>query len=245
MTMTSAPATSRAEAGPPAWLTAQRTLAGVLVVGFAFVQLVLAGEVIPPLLILSVLLAGALALSRTRPRVGVIAIGAVALVAVVGNLPFVSSDLAHPASFVNFTVNLALLVAAVTAAIGGGATLARRVSPRPVVLGAAALVVVGTIASAGAAAGVKDEAPRSGDVAIVAHDIAFSPRHVEVDHGGTLRVVNRDPVPHDLTVDGTGVEVDIEAGTARRVAVSLAPGEYAFHCDLPGHDDMKGTLVVR
>jgi plastocyanin len=65
----------------------------------------------------------------------------------------------------------------------------------------------------------------------------------------TIESVNDQPVPHNIAVDGGGVdevgEVVQDGGTST-VEVDLDPGEYAFYCSVPGHREggMEGTLTV-
>jgi len=57
-------------------------------------------------------------------------------------------------------------------------------------------------------------------------------------------VSNGDFVRHTFVVDDLDVSLSIPAGKARRTTVSATPGRYRFHCDIKGHENMEGTLVV-
>jgi plastocyanin len=65
-----------------------------------------------------------------------------------------------------------------------------------------------------------------------------------------IRLTNRSPVPHNITIAEGGKVVaatgTIESSTATRDA-DLRPGEYDFYCSVDGHRQagMKGTLTVR
>ncbi|MDP3892525.1 cupredoxin domain-containing protein [Nocardioides sp.] len=61
---------------------------------------------------------------------------------------------------------------------------------------------------------------------------------------GTL-VENRDPVRHTFTIEQLGIDVELPAGTNRRVEFTALAGTYAFHCTVPGHESMTGMIVVR
>lgn len=68
---------------------------------------------------------------------------------------------------------------------------------------------------------------------------------------GTVEIVMGNPssVPHNVAIDGNGVdekgEVVTEGGTSTATA-DLEPGEYSFYCSVPGHRQagMEGTLTV-
>ena len=57
-------------------------------------------------------------------------------------------------------------------------------------------------------------------------------------------VENQDPFRHTFTIAGRGVDVEIPAGTDRRIQLDPAPGTYQFHCTVPGHESMTGTITV-
>jgi mono/diheme cytochrome c family protein len=65
----------------------------------------------------------------------------------------------------------------------------------------------------------------------------------------TIESLNDQPVPHNIAVDGGGVdevgEVVQDGGTSV-VEVDLDPGEYSFYCSVPGHREggMEGTLTI-
>ena len=95
-----------------------------------------------------------------------------------------------------------------------------------------------------------------GVLVVVASDeggrFRFEPDRVEVRAGQqvTLRVVNRGPSPHDLTIQDLQVDTgQFNPGEERTITFTAPnrPGEYQFICTVPGHLQlgMKGTLVVR
>jgi uncharacterized cupredoxin-like copper-binding protein len=123
------------------------------------------------------------------------------------------------------------------------------------VIGVAVVLVAGAVAirsSAGAAPTGRRE------IRIDIEYSRFSPRHVEVAPGETVRfvVVNGDPIPHEFIVGDAGIqlvhehgseahhpprpgEISIPAGTTRSTTVTfdvdLRAGSTLFGCHLPGH----------
>src|SRR5437763_15425528 len=66
----------------------------------------------------------------------------------------------------------------------------------------------------------------------------------------TLRMKNASSVPHDIAVQGGGlnqVGTVVSNGGTSTVSVSLKPGTYTFYCSVDGHEaaGMKGTLTVK
>jgi len=80
--------------------------------------------------------------------------------------------------------------------------------------------------------------------------LAFDKTELEAP-AGTVSIVltNDSPVPHDVSIEGNGVEVEgevFQGGGTRTTTADLEAGEYTFYCSVPGHEDagMKGTLTV-
>jgi mono/diheme cytochrome c family protein len=66
----------------------------------------------------------------------------------------------------------------------------------------------------------------------------------------TLLSKNDSPVPHDISLKGSGVNENGEQvtnGGTSKVSAKLEPGKYTFYCSVPGHEQggMKGTLTVK
>src|SRR5688572_17493748 len=65
----------------------------------------------------------------------------------------------------------------------------------------------------------------------------------------TITMVNEGALPHNVAIEGNGVDekgdVVTEGGTST-VTATLEPGEYTFYCSVPGHQagGMEGTLTV-
>jgi uncharacterized cupredoxin-like copper-binding protein len=66
----------------------------------------------------------------------------------------------------------------------------------------------------------------------------------------TFDVSNDGQSPHNLEVEGNGIEEelesDLDAGETGTLAVELEPGEYEWYCPVGNHADlgMEGTLTV-
>lgn len=227
-----------------------RLVGGALLLGAALlVSLqVLAGHVIPPLAVFSVLtlVLGGVTLRR-RPRWLLVSAAVVAVLYLVGSAPFLAANLAHPESPGSFLSEVFILLAflSVLAGVvlrlrGAGAAVRRRL-----VAAAAAVAASATIGSLIVAATVDAEARQEGDIAIASDRSAF-PSEVEVPAGdAVLWLDNRDPFHHTFVIDDTDVRAVMAANSSVRVPVDLAPGSYRFWCDVPGHDSMVGVLDVR
>lgn len=66
----------------------------------------------------------------------------------------------------------------------------------------------------------------------------------------TLVMDNPSSVPHNVSIEGRGVDEEGETvgqGGRSTVRAELWPGEYDFYCSVPGHREggMEGTLTVR
>jgi plastocyanin len=79
----------------------------------------------------------------------------------------------------------------------------------------------------------------SGAVSI--KDFAFTPNCFSVSAGSTISLNNQDPRTHTFTVDGTSVNVSLDAGTTQS-ATAPAAGTYPFHCSI--HPTMTGTFIA-
>jgi plastocyanin len=64
-----------------------------------------------------------------------------------------------------------------------------------------------------------------------------------------IRSPNESAVPHDISIEGGGVDENgevVQNGGVSEVDVDLQPGEYTFYCSVTGHREagMEGTLTV-
>jgi plastocyanin len=125
-----------------------------------------------------------------------------------------------------------------------------------------ALLVVATMTSATLTAGGEGQKARAAPagarpapstVALTADpsgNPSYDVRHVTVRAGtDTVRLVNRSPVPHNLTIaQGSKVIAATKTvqGAAATTTAKLAPGHYVFYCSVDAHRQagMAGTLTV-
>ncbi len=66
----------------------------------------------------------------------------------------------------------------------------------------------------------------------------------------TLKSQNKSGTPHDIAIEGNGVNAKGEVvsnGGVSQVKVTLKPGTYTFYCSVPGHRQagMQGKLTVK
>ena len=104
--------------------------------------------------------------------------------------------------------------------------------------------------SGGAAAGggggtVQVEADPNGQLAFVQKSLTATAGE------DTFVLTNDASVPHNLDIEGNGVEAapteTISGGQTAQLKVNLKPGTYTFFCAVPGHREagMEGTLTVQ
>ena len=74
-------------------------------------------------------------------------------------------------------------------------------------------------------------------------DNAFEPGDVAVA-AGELELVNDGASPHNFSVEGTDVDVDVEAGEDGHTTLDLEPGTYTMFCEFHRTQGMEGTLTV-
>ena len=65
----------------------------------------------------------------------------------------------------------------------------------------------------------------------------------------TIDFANDSSVPHNVTLDGPGVEdaaTETITGGSSTLTLDLQPGKYTFYCSVDGHRGagMEGTLTV-
>jgi plastocyanin len=73
---------------------------------------------------------------------------------------------------------------------------------------------------------------------------AYHPSCFVVHGSQSMKLVNGDSVPHTFTVNGTSVDVKVDAGqTLESPPAGLAADTYQFRCTI--HPQMTGTLIVK
>jgi plastocyanin len=80
-------------------------------------------------------------------------------------------------------------------------------------------------------------------------DLAFDQTELHAAAGAlTIELTNESGIPHNVEVEGNGVEEVSETITEGSTSLNLdlEPGEYTFYCAVPGHREggMEGTLTV-
>jgi uncharacterized cupredoxin-like copper-binding protein len=102
-----------------------------------------------------------------------------------------------------------------------------------------------TTAAAPAKATVRVDADPSGQ-------LAFVQKSLTAPAGADVFVLTNDSsVPHNLEIEGQGVEAGpsatISGGQTAQLKVTLKPGTYDFYCAVPGHREagMEGILTVQ
>lgn len=214
-----------------------------------FAVLVINLAVIPPVLIFAVLyLALGVAVWRwiDRPRVA-LAAAVLALLGLIGNLPFLAGDLSHIDSWGSFApsvVGVAFGLSGIAAGVISFFAPAMQGS-RQLMAAAAALSVVLVIASVGLSVTAESDEAKSGDVTVLAEDVEFPETLTAAAGQIGFHVVNEDLVHHTFVIEGEDVKLEVPASKSRRIEANLPAGEYRFICDVPGHERMEGTLTVR
>jgi plastocyanin len=79
----------------------------------------------------------------------------------------------------------------------------------------------------------------------------FDTRSLEARAGQvTLVMENPSSIPHNVSIDGGGVDEEgetVQKGGTSRVSATLRAGRYEFYCSVPGHRQggMEGPLTIR
>lgn len=207
----------------------------------------LIGEVIAPVVVFMLLFAGlAVGIARRARRWLLWAAAVLPAVLLALNAPYAISDLSHPESVGGFVPTLVLVVSASTTVVLATIAALDRRAPAGRVWGAvaAATLLLAGVSVVGAA-GLADDPAQPGDVPIAAEAMSFPDRVTLTPDDGALLVSNADPIHHTLVVEGSDVHVDLPGSAVRRVELDLPSGTYRYFCDVPGHEGMEGTLVVR
>jgi plastocyanin len=81
--------------------------------------------------------------------------------------------------------------------------------------------------------------------------IAYDKKSLSAKAGEVeISFTNPSAIPHDVAVEGNGVDEKTEViqdGKSAELAVDLEPGTYTFYCTVDGHKQqgMQGTLTVK
>jgi plastocyanin len=76
-------------------------------------------------------------------------------------------------------------------------------------------------------------------------DNAFEPADLTVAAGADLEVSNDGEALHNITIEGTDIDEDVEAGQSSSITVDAEPGEYTMFCEYHRSAGMEGTVTVQ
>jgi plastocyanin len=211
--------------------------------------MLISGEVVPPLIAVSVLLAVGLLVLRGRPRGGAATVGIVSVLHLATSGPFLAEGLVHPESFWDFWLGWSTVLAAALAVPAAVAVWrqkhSRSMRARGVAMAAGGLIVALGVAGGVATMAYENDTAQEGDLALLAHNVEFQPAALAAEAGElTVFVENRDSLRHTFSIDELDVDLEIPGDKAVRIEFTARPGIYEFYCAVPGHEDMKGELVV-
>jgi len=185
----------------------------------------------------------------------------IALLSLLFNGPVATYGLDTPDAFFDFVPSVLVLVGFFTVLFGvvGSFLQRKQESPRTgvspaergalavVLLGVAALTLWSAVASITGRSSVAAE-DKVGAIDMVMKQVRFEPDRVQAPAGATATMVidNQDLILHTFTIE----ELDLEyvLGPRDEVLVTLPalePGQYPFTCEVPGHENMRGVLVVQ
>ena len=173
---------------------------------------------------------------------------------------FISYDAASFETFFFFGPAVITLVAGLIAFICGPVAFfqSRRPSPRASptrlegsIFGIVTVVVVALVIASGIVSIVGrssvSSAERVGAIVLLMEDTEFKPDRLVVPASQkvTVLVDNADLLVHTWTFGNLDLNHALAGRSSKLVELpNLQPGQYEYTCKVPGHEDMKGTLVV-
>ena len=88
------------------------------------------------------------------------------------------------------------------------------------------------------------------DIPVAAAGLAYQFADASARGRGHVNSENPQTVPHDIAVEGNGVNEKgevVQGGGTSEFSANLQPGEYTFFCSVPGHREggMEGKLTVK
>jgi len=231
----------------PAWRLVAR-IAAFAWLAWAVILTIAIGGLEPFVLITAAIPLISWGFTLWRPnRVTFTVFGALGLLVILLFLPTILEDVVHPESAFGFNTTTIPTLAAllmIGTAVAAWTSLGDRSATRAWI-GAAALFGIGLVVSVVAALGLEDDETLAGDIPLVAESAEWSDASLSAASGAVaIFVENKDPVRHTFSIEELGLDVELPAGTDRRVEFTAAPGTYTFFCSVTGHDSMTGTIVV-
>lgn len=115
---------------------------------------------------------------------------------------------------------------------------------RLIALMAVALTLGAILAGCGSD-GDKEPASTGTTVNLEADNFSFKPTEIKLapDEAATIVIKNEGDAEHNLTVEGLGLDKDVQPGATAEVPVTPKAGTYPFHCEYHPAK-MKGTITV-
>jgi plastocyanin len=107
-----------------------------------------------------------------------------------------------------------------------------------------AVAAAGALAACGGG-GDGDGGSGGGAATLSMTENAFAPADLTVSSGGSVEVTNDGQALHNLTIEGTEVDQDVEPGQSSAVTVEAEPGEYTMFCEYHREAGMEGTVTVQ
>jgi plastocyanin len=217
---------------------------------FNVAVMVVSGEAVPPVIVLSMLLAIGLLVLGNRHRAGAAILGVISLLHLATSSVFLAEGLIHPESFWDFWLGWSIVLAALLGVVAAIPVWRQKDDAsgraRAVSLAVGGLIVALRIAGGVATAAYESDSSLGGDVALAARNVEFEPANLSAGGGEVaVFVKNDDSFRHTFSIDALDVDLELPGGKAVRVEFTAEPGTYEFYCAVPGHEDMKGELVVR
>jgi plastocyanin len=117
---------------------------------------------------------------------------------------------------------------------------------RTAVLIAAALALALAACGGGEETGGADGGGGGGSAAALSMvDNAFEPAELSVAAGADLEVSNDGQALHNITIEGTDIDEDVEVGQSTSITIDADPGEYTMFCEYHRAAGMEGTVTVQ
>jgi plastocyanin len=76
-------------------------------------------------------------------------------------------------------------------------------------------------------------------------DNAFQPSSLTVAAGSDLELTNDGQTIHNLSIEGTDLSEDLEAGQSTTVTIDLEPGDHTMFCEYHRSIGMEGVITVQ
>ena len=85
----------------------------------------------------------------------------------------------------------------------------------------------------------------SGSTSLSMVDNAFEPSSLTVDAGAAVDVSNDGEALHNITIEGSDIDEDVDPGASTSVTLDLDPGTYTMFCEYHRGGGMEGSLTVQ